>query len=526
MSKRNLSLTDLFSNSSWFASAILFFACFIAYLNSFRNKFLLDDNLVLFGQYGVANKSLSDVLLHNQGGDFYRPIGHILLWVCSRLFGDHVVEYHLFNFILFFLIVYLFFKIAQRLTLDKPLAFLCALLYAVHPINGFIINYITASVIATFVLLMQASFLCFINFCDRKKTRDYVLSLILFAFAFLSHEMAITLPVFLIAYLFFMKRENWLILAKSLIPFVGCIALWFVFRSTETVFQQRLDTISDLRTLQVLPYLSTWMNLVGWYVTKLFYPREIIFLWSAQYGVEHFFVSFMLLSISLAAVVYAFYQWKQGWKPFMLAVFMAGFLPTILSCFVYYPSVWPIIEPHWFYFSEIGFFILLGLAFKMMIQKNAKIGWALTLGVILWLVVSCWEYNSKWEDQETYSRYWLSLNDGNLTPYYGLGKSFMDRGDYANAARLFAAGYNHLNLLDFDMAADWGHCLDVLGKDQDASDLLYTAKKMDPRFARTRYYIGLYFLKHGHPEKAQQAFQKVMELDPKNASMLPLNSKN
>ncbi|MDE1921708.1 MAG: hypothetical protein KGI24_09760, partial [Candidatus Omnitrophica bacterium] len=109
------------------------------------------------------------------------------------------------------------------------------------------------------------------------------------------------------------------------------------------------------------------------------------------------------------------------------------------------------------------------------------------------------------------------------TPYYGLGRVFMDRGDYGKAAHIFETGYRHLHVLDLDLAADWGHCLDVLGKAQKASDLLYTAKLMGPRSAITEYYIGLYFLKRGHPELAKQAFQKVMKWYPENHWNMSLN---
>ncbi|MDE1921471.1 MAG: glycosyltransferase family 39 protein [Candidatus Omnitrophica bacterium] len=516
-------LADSFLNSPWAAPAVLFSACLIAYLNSFANNFLLDDHIVLFGQQGVVHKSFFQIFAHDQGGDFYRPVGHLPLWVCSRLFAGHVLGYHIFNFLLFFLIVFLFRKIVWHLSSDKPLAFWAALLYAVHPINGFLVNYVTASIIATFVLCMQGSFLYFVKFSDTAKKSDYALSLILFVLACFSHEIAVTLPVFLMAYLFFMKRGQGLRPAQFVLPYFVFIVFWFMGRMHEAAFHRRLYNIFSLGHIKALALVSTWMNLTGWYLSKLFYPVDILFLWSRKYGLDGFFPHVIVLCVLSAAFLYAFLKWKQGWKPLMLAVFLIGFLPTFLTCFGSMPFVRPFIEPHWFYFSQIGFFVMAALLLKAVIRKNAWIGGGLAAGVVVLLIGCCWNYNAQWKGQETYSRYWLSLNTGNLTPYYGLGRVYMDRGDYSKAAHIFETGYRHLHVLDLDLAADWGHCLDVLGKTQKASDLLYTAKLMGPRSAITEYYIGLYFLKRGRPQLAKQAFQKVMEWYPDNHWNMSLN---
>jgi len=148
--------------------AALFFACFLAYANSFMNGFMMDDHIALFGQTGVENRSLVQILSQDLGG-FYRPVGLSILWAVCQLAHHNPTGYHAANFFLFFLMVFLFFKLFEKLTGDRPLAFLAALLYAVHPLNGMIVNYMTASLLATFVLCTQASLLSFIHFFERGK---------------------------------------------------------------------------------------------------------------------------------------------------------------------------------------------------------------------------------------------------------------------------------------------------------------------------------------------------------------------
>jgi tetratricopeptide (TPR) repeat protein len=118
----------------------------------------------------------------------------------------------------------------------------------------------------------------------------------------------------------------------------------------------------------------------------------------------------------------------------------------------------------------------------------------------------------QWKNQERYSLYWLSLNTGNLTPYYGLGRSLMDKGDYYGAATAFSTGYKHLNYGTYQMAADWGHCLDMLGFDKVALYWLMQAAKRDSHYAVTYQYIGLYFQKRGNLPEAQKAFKTAAGL--------------
>lgn len=175
----------------------------------------------------------------------------------------------------------------------------------------------------------------------------------------------------------------------------------------------------------------------------------------------------------------------------------------------------PMIEPHWFYFTQIGFFVLLAWALLAMVRKNFVLGSVFGGIVILLLLIYCWSYNAQWKTQEKYSLYWLSLNTGNLTPYDGLGRSLMEKGDYQGAATSFSVGYKRLDYGTPQMAAAWGHCLDMLGQDKVALYWLRQASIVDSQYALTYHYIGLYYYKRGNFAEAQKAFKKAVELDPK-----------
>jgi len=511
--KNHQNLLGFFFGSRWLVLLGLSLVCLLAYANSFQNNFMLDDNLVIFGQRGVINKSFLEIFTTNQVG-YYRPVGLIPLWFVSHMLGNSYIAYHLVSFFLFVLMVFFIFLIVRKLTLDPALSFFSAVLCAIHPINGMIVNYITASALAVYVLSMQVSFLLFMYFSENGRMRDYVLSLTFFVFACLSHEMAIMLPVYLATYLFFIRKGSWGKIFKLTFPFILILFGWAKLRSLTSFYPQQFVTALFVSKNMAASF-STWMDLVIWYVSNLIYPGKIIFLWSSQYEQEHILRNLILFVMASGFGIFFCFKWKRTWKSFLLILFALGFAPTVLSCFQSFPKVRPIIEPHWLYFTEFSYFVLLAWVLRSVVRKNFIVGAALSASVIFLLLVYCWTYNMEWKNQEKYSLYWLSLNKGNLTPYYGLGHSLMEKGDYLGAATSFGEGYGLLDYGTPQMAADWGHCLDMLGYGKMSLYWLKQAVQKDKEYALTYHYVGLYYKKRGNLLEAQRAFKLAVKLDPR-----------
>jgi tetratricopeptide (TPR) repeat protein len=163
----------------------------------------------------------------------------------------------------------------------------------------------------------------------------------------------------------------------------------------------------------------------------------------------------------------------------------------------------------------MGLFLLAASVLMAIVRRHAKAGIAFIVVLACILAALAWDYNAKWQTQEKYSRYWLSLNIGNLTPYYGLGRSLMDQGDCAGAVKSFQEGIRILNTNNVYLLADAGHCFDVLGEDGAAAFFLNAATKEGPDYAMTYHYMGLYLMKRSDKAGAVRMFEKAVELDPK-----------
>ncbi len=498
----------------------LFMISLLTYINAFTNGFMFDDFTCLFGQYSVAGRSFADIFMHNQAG-FYRPVGHLLLWISAGVFGNNVIGYHAVNFCLFLLMLFFFVIIAEKLTQNRMLAFMAGLLYAVHPINGMSVNYITACNNSSYVLLMQLSLISYIYYTESRRKYLYVLSFIGFILAFLAHEIALLLPFFLIAYRIVCKGARLKPSFYSVAPFIVLAGCYFLFRSNGTaVFVHKIN-IPISATGDLMAYFSTWVDLIRWYFTQLIYPAKVVFLWSAKMGSARFIVNAAIFLLGSIGFCYFIIKNGKNWKSFALLLFLGGCAPTFYSCFVFSPKVWPYFEPHWMYFSQMGFFILAGAFFYYIIKRNRLVGHLLIVAVLCLFIVCSWQYNSKWRTQEEYSRYWLSVNQGNLTAFYGLGTSLMDKGDYAGAVDVFRSANTLLGNISVAMAVALGHCYDELGNGTEALVIFNTVTKENPGNALVYHYKGLYLMKRGDHALAREAFLKSVKLDPKFSLSYP-----
>ncbi len=156
--------------STFLVLLVLAITCFLAYSNSLHNEFMLDDFFVLFSETGMSRlDSLSELFTEKQDR-FYRPVGFMFLAVSQRVFGANEFGYHATNLVLFFLVCAMFFFITEELFGRRKLSVLVAFLYAVHPINGGVVNYATMNVAGTFVLCLQLSFFFFLLFLKHERT--------------------------------------------------------------------------------------------------------------------------------------------------------------------------------------------------------------------------------------------------------------------------------------------------------------------------------------------------------------------
>ncbi len=144
-------------------AALLSLVCVAVYGNTFQNAFFLDDFHYIiqnphirtvhpFWRHFVDPTTTSSLLAHMH----YRPLLPATLSITYWLFGHNVVGYHLHN-LFFHLIstVFLYLLFVRLLSFPRPganetasrtpirnIAFFGALVFSIHPVSGFAVNYL------------------------------------------------------------------------------------------------------------------------------------------------------------------------------------------------------------------------------------------------------------------------------------------------------------------------------------------------------------------------------------------------
>jgi len=523
----------LLFTKKWFHCLIIIMVGCLAYSNSMLNDFLLDDYIDLLGPSGVSHKTLKSILTQFQG-TFYRPLAPIFYWVCFKAFGYNPFGYHLANLFLLLLISLSFYYIVCLLSEDVTLPFLSSFLFSLHPFQGMLVNYSVASAISIYIIAMQLAFIFFLWFQKLKKNYFYLLSLFFFLLSLMAHEISFVFPLFIVLVLVFLSEEPFKKIIFKSSPFFILAGLYFIFRM---MFYSISHTGQGLFMMlpHIFVYLISVLDLVFWYVSKLIYPVDILFLWSHDMpyqlfkisGETHLSIDFVfnwVIAIKLlcgffllVGIICIFLRFKKGLRIFSLSLLLAGFIPALFASYNYFPSVRPFIEPHWFYFSSMGFYILLSSFIMEIKKKMSFLFWFIFVFFISFgYFFSTVSHNTYWRSQETYCRYWISLNKNNNTPYQGLAYSLMEKENYQEAVYYFKEGLKAGFDINARMMSSLGYAFYLSGKKEAAFKYLNLSLEMDPYYVETHHFFGKIFIMQGRLAEAQRAYENAVILDPNN----------
>jgi tetratricopeptide (TPR) repeat protein len=429
----------------------------------------------------------------NSTGNYYRPL--FLLWLRLNyvIFGDKPMGWHATSVLCHVTATLLVFRLAQRLTRDRAIAFVAALLFALHPAhleNVAWISGITDPLMACFVL---GSCLAYIKFSESRKAFHLALSLGLFAIALMAKETAIVLPL-LILVLSRISRPA-LPEAPNLLPKPAStlresaphilLGLCYIGIRCRVLGGFAHPTIS-IRWTEVL---LTWPSVLWFYTQHLLLPIHLSAFYSLNY-VSNFSVSLValpLLFLLVAGLALYFLLRtlpQKGAAFFAMALILFPLLPVLDLRSL---TIGDIVHDRYLYLPSAGFALLMSLSIAAlrshMATRQRIIMPALLTGtacaVFAALILT---QQKQWSnDILLYSEGVKSAPD-NLTV----------RDNLANA--LLAA------------------------KQPDSAIPLYLEViKKNPNFWRSNYNLGVAYYQTGNASAAEQSLQRAILIDNRDS---------
>ncbi|MBF0511535.1 MAG: hypothetical protein HQL13_04310, partial [Candidatus Omnitrophica bacterium] len=371
----------------------IFFAFgILIYFNSLNSQFLLDDYFFL--QHPVLSQAqymgsqwrldaIQGLGMDKHGAlSYYRPLAHMFYDVLYPFFKSHFWQYHLLNLFLLVLAVSLIYLLLVKVS-NPFLAFLAGLFYLVHPVNGIIVNYISAGVFALEVICILCAILFLCRALEIPGNRwAYGASVLFCVLSLFWHESGIMVPCYAAAFILLCQSGDYQKKTVYLSPLFFIAFFYFIFRfilyPTEGhLFGQGLFSFSSVGL-----HLAGLFQVFFWYLSRLFYPVGIVLQWSPAMPQANVWWN-SLGAVLLVALFFMLWIKCRQDKIYRLGLawFFIGFICACGAVFRR-SAMGVYIEPHWFVFSSIGFFILVARFFDEMTGRMKSYGFILVLMVV------------------------------------------------------------------------------------------------------------------------------------------------
>lgn len=348
-----------------FSLVLIVIAVFISIVGH-RFLYQWDDHWVVINNYtdaGLDWKNLWAVLTEFYHGQ-YAPFNELSYILIHAVFGYSPMAFHAASLLWHTantVLLFLFLNRLLKMIPNNPLigqsanvAWLCALLWAVHPVNVEPVAWISASKILVYAFYYLAALLLYLYYIERPRLGKYIGLLALFVASFLGKEQAVVLPLAFLLVDYLTKREEkigYLLLEKApfliLALFFGIVtiisqgaggnmpeySLWQrLLFCGYTLYEYMVKTILPMNLMYLYPfpiapdgemplmmYVYPLMILAAAYLVYVF-RKERMLVFGALFFVVHLLVAIHFISISRFAIVADRYNYLAMVGPLLVIV--------------------------------------------------------------------------------------------------------------------------------------------------------------------------------------------------------------
>lgn len=168
---------------------------------------------------------------------FYRPFStQFFYWLGKRVFGINPLGFHLINFSFFTFSLFLVYVFIKKLTNNLIISYLTVFFYSFSSSHFYRLYYLSQFQEISLAVFYLTSIIFYLKFINNGRKIYYIISFFTFIFAIFSKETAIVLPLtmFLVEFLFFRKKNDFLLWLKKKIkiflPFLIILFAYLFFR--------------------------------------------------------------------------------------------------------------------------------------------------------------------------------------------------------------------------------------------------------------------------------------------------------
>lgn len=523
--------------SSRLAVLGIVFIITLVYANSLMNLFVWDDYLVIVNNNFIKSWQnlpavFSKVYLSpfvkkgccffvdsgiGSGETSYRPAVTLSYFLDYSAWKLNAFGYHLTNLFLHITNALLLYFLINSLLKNRKAAFLGALLFALHPVNSEVVNLPSFREDLLSFLFYLASFISYIKLRDSPRPKVFLLyafSLLSFALALFSKEMAVTLPIILITYDYFFTCPDKppTVFGRPISYYLGyiCVLLFYVwvrFFVMVNVSEPPAEFVGGDFYTNIL----TMSRVIATYIKWIFIPVGI----PAIMPNEPYLISVSLFSppvlFSLGLIAVSFVAAVRLRKTSKVASFATlWFFLTLLPV----ANILPIpnyIASRYLYIPLAGFCLLIALYLAKSNSSKAVTG--VVIAALIFYSAASFRKNFSWRNNTVFHLGLVKRFPHNALGHAGLGDCFKEKGlsdkainEYKIAIRLnpeLLEAYNKLGIV----------CGEI-GRYDDAVAYFKQALKIDPNNLGVYNNLAITYARIKNWPQARENWEKALKINP------------
>ena len=493
--------------------ALLLIASAVVYGNTLVNSFAQDDDIYILQNHAVTSHSLRELATPNYFSHVFRPLTFATFSLDWLVAGPRPFAYHLVNLLLHALVTFLFYLLLRSLLEDRSetgdIAFVAALLFAVHPIH----TEAVAAIVGRSELL-AAGFLLGAWLLHLRER--YLLSLLCFVLALLAKESAVVfLPlVFICDYARGRLKPmfRYVSLAGGTVLYVA--SFWRLQGGRFGTVIPFLDNplVSLPASLRILNALR-----VAWkYLALHIYPSALSCDYSyaaiTLYSNERLLWAPIATACVIALWIWALLTRRTAWA-ISGAIYFAGFAVTANLLF----PIGTIMGERLAYFASIGLCLLFALLWATLAKRHSTPAWFLLIAVCTALSARTIVRNRDWRDNLALYSAALRVVPESAKMHQSIAIEYARRGQLDNARAEYQTAL-HIYPNYPEALESFGLLESNLGHDQDSRRLLESAlalaQKGSVNYNFAVVNLAAQYVKLGENDHAMKLLDQVIADSP------------
>ncbi len=517
VASRKTNLSYGFSLSRVVSFIAIFIITFLVFSKSITGIFIALDDQVYINDNPFI-KLISWQNIKNIFTTFYNanyhPFTTLLYAIEYKLFGMDAASYHIVSLFIHGINACFVFIIMEKLELKKISAFVCSLIFAIHPMHVESVVWISEQKDVLYSLFFLGGLVTYLNYLRNRKNKYLLITLILFLFSLFSKSAAVTFPLIMLLCDFYFKRD---FNRKTVIEKIPFFLLSLAFGIISILSQNAAGAINDDT---MVPYsFFQKIFVVGYalfyYIYKLIIPVDLCVLHYAPKIIPFYFYMCPIILLLIIGFV-----WRSKHLKRSLIFGFLFYLFSVILVVQIIPLGYVIVSDRYSYISYVGLIFIIGSIHKLV--KEDKIPFLkyfknyidyIIAAAILIFSYLCFQYIGKWQSSVLLFNDIAEKNPQSAYAYYSLGKVQNVGGDFLTALKSF----NYSIELDSTIPETY-FCRANIYFEQKKYNLAISdylnAEKLKPSYPENLNNIAFLYSEIGQMENAIQYYSKAIAVAP------------